>query len=79
MAREVIQEPVQIGGYEFTPGTTIVMAQWVSHRDPRFFDDPEAFPAGTLARWIGERRFAAWRLLPLRRVATGGASGKALR
>jgi cytochrome P450 len=48
MAREVI-EPVQIGGYEFTPGTTIVMSQWVSHRDPRFFDDPEAFRP---ERWL---------------------------
>jgi cytochrome P450 len=48
MAREVI-EPVQIGGYEFTPGTTIVMSQWVSHRDPRFFEDPEAFRP---ERWL---------------------------
>jgi cytochrome P450 len=48
MAREVI-EPVEIGGYEFTPGTTIVMAQWVSHRDPRFFDDPETFRP---ERWL---------------------------
>jgi cytochrome P450 len=48
MAREVI-EPVEISGYEFTPGTTIVMAQWVSHRDPRFFDDPEVFRP---ERWL---------------------------
>jgi cytochrome P450 len=48
MAREVV-EPVEIGGYEFTPGTTIVMSQWVSHRDPRFFDDPDEFRP---ERWL---------------------------
>lgn len=48
MAREVI-EPCQLGGYEFAPGTTILFSQWVSHRDPRFFDDPDAFRP---ERWL---------------------------
>src|ERR1700732_4271024 len=47
-AREVI-EPCQIGGYEFLPGTTILFSQWVAHRDPRYFDDPDAFRP---ERWI---------------------------
>jgi cytochrome P450 len=47
-AREAI-EPVQIGGYEFLPGTTIIFSQWVAHRDPRYFDDPETFRP---ERWI---------------------------
>jgi cytochrome P450 len=48
MARETI-EPCQLGGYEFAPGTTILFSQWVSHRDPRFFDDPDAFRP---ERWL---------------------------
>jgi hypothetical protein len=47
-AREVI-EPCQIGGYEFLPGTTILFSQWVAHRDPRYFDDPDTFRP---ERWI---------------------------
>ena len=49
MAREVIA-PCQIGGYEFLPGTTLLFSQWVAHRDPRYFDDPDAFRP---ERWIG--------------------------
>ena len=48
MARETV-EPCQLGGYEFAPGTTILFSQWVSHRDPRFFDDPDAFRP---ERWL---------------------------
>jgi cytochrome P450 len=47
-AREVI-EPCQIGEYVFLPGTTILFSQWVAHRDPRYFDDPDAFLP---ERWI---------------------------
>jgi cytochrome P450 len=31
-------------------GTTFLMSQWVVHRDPRFFDDPEEFRP---ERWAG--------------------------
>jgi cytochrome P450 len=48
MARETV-EPCSLGGYEFAPGTTILFSQWVSHRDPRFFDDPDAFRP---ERWL---------------------------
>jgi cytochrome P450 len=48
MARENI-EPCQLGGYEFASGTTILVSQWVTHRDPRFFDDPDAFRP---ERWL---------------------------
>ncbi len=47
-ARENV-EPCQLGGYEFAPGTTILFSQWVSHRDPRFFDNPDAFRP---ERWL---------------------------
>jgi cytochrome P450 len=42
IGREAI-EPCTIGGYHVRPGTTMYMSQWVLHRDPRFFDDPESF------------------------------------
>jgi cytochrome P450 len=48
MARETV-EPCQMGGYEFAPGTTILFSQWVTHRDARFFDDPDAFRP---ERWL---------------------------
>jgi cytochrome P450 len=36
-------EDCEIGGYSVPAGTTVGMSQWVMHRDPRFFEDPEAF------------------------------------
>ncbi|MBX3126344.1 MAG: cytochrome P450 [Polyangiaceae bacterium] len=34
---------VRLGGHDIPAGTELVMSQWVVHRDPRFFPDPEAF------------------------------------
>ena len=48
MAREVI-EPCEVGGYMMRPKATIIFSQWVMQRDPRFFDDPEAFRP---ERWL---------------------------
>src|SRR5262249_45767905 len=31
------------GGYSVPRGMTLLMSQWVMHRDPRFFDAPEEF------------------------------------
>ena len=42
-------EPFQIGGYDFPKGSTILMSQWLMHRDPRFYDEPEAFHP---ERWL---------------------------
>jgi cytochrome P450 len=42
-------EPCQIGGYDFPAGSTILMSQWVMHRDPRFYDEPLAFRP---ERWL---------------------------
>jgi len=41
--------PSTIGGHDFPTGTTILMSQWVTHRDARFFDDPDAFRP---ERWL---------------------------
>jgi cytochrome P450 len=34
---------VELGGYGVRRGTTVFFSQWVSHRDPNYFDDPETF------------------------------------
>jgi cytochrome P450 len=47
-AREAI-EPVALGGYEFTSGTAFLLSQWVSHRSPRFFDEPDVYKP---ERWL---------------------------
>jgi cytochrome P450 len=36
-------EPCVIGGYPVAKGTILVLSQWVVHRDPRFFERPDAF------------------------------------
>jgi cytochrome P450 len=41
--------PCTIGGYDFPTRSTILMSQWVTHRDARFFDDPDAFRP---ERWL---------------------------
>ena len=34
---------LELGGYRVKKGYTIFMSQWVNHRDPRYFPDPELF------------------------------------
>lgn len=41
--------PCQIAGYDFRPGTTLLMSQWVMHRDSRYYADPDAFRP---ERWL---------------------------
>jgi len=50
IAREALG-PVEIGGYRFPKGAAFVMSPWVVHRDPRNFDEPEAFRP---ERWEGD-------------------------
>ena len=42
IGREALQD-CELAGYRVRRGTTVLMPQWVVHRDPRFFDDPESF------------------------------------
>jgi cytochrome P450 len=37
------------GGYDLPVGSTILVSQWVMHRDPRFYDDPDTFQPD---RWL---------------------------
>ncbi|GAC1447490.1 MAG: cytochrome P450 [Isosphaeraceae bacterium] len=42
---------LEIGGYHVPKGTQLLISQWVLHRDPRWFDDPESFRP---ERWDGD-------------------------
>lgn len=41
-SRQVV-ETLQLGDYTLEPGDTVFLNQWVMHRDPRFFEQPEQF------------------------------------
>jgi len=51
LARTVISE-FELRGYKIPAGANIVMCQWIMHRDPRYFPDPEKFDP---ERWRTER------------------------
>jgi len=42
-------ELCSIAGYEFPADTTFLLSQWVTHRDSRFYDDPDTFRP---ERWL---------------------------
>jgi cytochrome P450 len=42
----------EIGGYKVPAGSTIMMSQWVTHRDPRHYDQPDSFNPD---RWLNDR------------------------
>jgi cytochrome P450 len=42
IGREAIED-CEIGGYRMAKGSQFSLVQWVVHRDPRWFEDPEAF------------------------------------
>jgi cytochrome P450 len=50
LARTVVSD-FDIGGYTIPSGANVVLSQWVMHRDPRFFVDPESFNP---ERWRGD-------------------------
>jgi cytochrome P450 len=50
MARLVVEDH-EIAGYPVTKGLGVAMAQWVVHRDPRWYDAPEQFRP---ERWEGD-------------------------
>ncbi|SFR32606.1 cytochrome P450 [Halogeometricum limi] len=52
----IFREPqvdVRLGGYRIPAGSAIMLPQWVVHRSPRWYDDPESFDPD---RWLPERR-----------------------
>jgi cytochrome P450 len=49
IGREATRD-LEIGGYRVKRGYTVLMSQWVNHRDPKYFPDPERFDP---ERWSG--------------------------
>lgn len=37
------RKPFDVGGYHLPGGTNVLILQWLSHRDPRYFAEPEKF------------------------------------
>jgi cytochrome P450 len=60
--REAIRD-CRLGGHTVTAGTSVVMSQWVLHRDPRYFSEPETFDPEC---WAGglSKRLPAFAYLP---------------
>jgi cytochrome P450 len=50
VGREAV-ERCTVGGYEIPAGAQVIMSQWIVHRDPRFYEEPEAFRP---ERWEGD-------------------------
>ena len=48
-------EPYAVGGFDVPKGSIVAACQWVTHRDPRYFPDPERFDP---ERWRPEAREA---------------------
>ena len=48
-------EPVTIGGYGVRARDIVIVSQWVTHRDPRFWSDPERFDPSRFLRPLPER------------------------
>jgi cytochrome P450 len=50
VARTAVKD-CEIGGFRIPAGASVVMSQWVMHRDPHFYSDPEKFDPD---RWSQE-------------------------
>jgi cytochrome P450 len=60
VGREAIEE-TEIGGYRVPKGTQLFAFQWVTHRDPRYFEDPDAFKP---ERWENSEQIPKYAYFP---------------
>jgi cytochrome P450 len=44
-----VVEPLELGGYLLPRGAVVILSQYVTHRDPRFYEEPERFDP---RRWL---------------------------
>jgi cytochrome P450 len=57
-----VVEPLELGGYRLPRGAVVVLSQYVTHRDPRFYDEPERFNP---ERWLpGARNVPRFAFFP---------------
>jgi cytochrome P450 len=56
-------EPFEVGGYQLPANTQVLMSQWVMHRHPRYFEEPDKFSP---ERWLGglAKRLPAYAYFP---------------
>ena len=72
LGREAIKD-TELGGVAIPAGSTVLISQWVMHRDPRYFDDALAFRP---ERWEEDRSFPRFAYFPFGggpRVCIGAA------
>jgi cytochrome P450 len=62
VSREVVQE-CAIGGHRIPPNTIVLVSQWVMHRDPRYYEEPDRFNPD---RWANDfaRRLPKYAYFP---------------
>jgi cytochrome P450 len=46
-------QPVRIGEHSLRTGSVVILSQWVTHRDPRWYPEPQRFDP---ERWLPEQR-----------------------
>ncbi|WP_131768745.1 cytochrome P450 [Candidatus Protofrankia californiensis] len=51
MSRYLVEDRI-VGGYPLPAGSTLLLSQWVVHRDGKWWPEPERFDP---SRWIGDR------------------------
>lgn len=54
VGREALTD-CELGGYPVAKGMTVLMVQWIMHRDPRFFAEPEKFRPERWAEGLAQR------------------------
>jgi cytochrome P450 len=60
VGREALED-TEIGGYHVPKGTQLFAFQWVTQRDPRYFDEPDAFKP---ERWTAEGQIKKYAYFP---------------
>ena len=63
----------ELGGYRLPAGTAILVCEWVLHRDPRFFADPQTFAPDRWADGLSGRLpcYAYFQFSGMARVGLG--------
>jgi cytochrome P450 len=68
-------DDLELGGYRVKQGYTVLMSQWVNHRDPRYFPEPEEFRPERWENGLAKRipKFAYYPFGGGQRICVGSA------